>query len=30
MVEAYLSHLLKKFLQQVMGFTSDEGSYFLP
>src|SRR5436190_17272514 len=30
MVEAYLSHLPKKFLQRVAGFTSDEGGYFLP
>jgi hypothetical protein len=30
MVEAYLSHLPKKFLRRVAGFTSDEGGYFLP
>ena len=29
-MEAYLSHLSKKFLRRVAGFTSDEGGYFLP
>ena len=29
-MEAYLSHLPKKFLWQVAGFTTDKGSYFLP
>ena len=30
MVEAYLSHLPRKFMRRVAGFTSDEGGYFLP
>lgn len=30
MVEAYLSHLPKKFMRRVAGFTADEGGYFLP
>ena len=30
MVDAYLSHLPKKFMRRVAGFTSDEGGYFLP
>ena len=30
MVDAYLSHLPKKFMRRVAGFTSEEGGYFLP
>ena len=30
MVNAYLSHLPKKFMRRVAGFTTEEGGYFLP
>ena len=30
MVDAYLSHLPKKFMRRVAGFTSEEGGYFIP
>jgi hypothetical protein len=30
MVDAYLSHLPKKFMRRVAGFTNDNGGYFLP
>jgi len=30
MVNAYLSHLSKKFMRRVAGFTTEEGGYFLP
>lgn len=29
-MDAYLSHLPKKFMRRVAGFSSDEGGYFLP